>query len=224
MISNWPCPQVGGGYGDELAIVLGEARPHRVLIVAPLFDEANKLRRLLVEVMRRLDGAGVGAMLPDMPGVNESLAPLAEQTLAGWQHAAAVAASHFAATHVLAVRSGALIAPRLPGWHYAPLAGSAVLRQLLRARIVAAREAGREETSEALTRAAEREGIELGGYPLGAALFGELLTAVPDGAAAARALAHTDIGGTAPWLRAEPGFSAEQADALAATLVMELRA
>ena len=224
MISNWPCPQDGGGFADELAIVFGEAQPHRVLIVAPLFDEANKLRHLLIEVMRRLDGAGVGAMLPDMPGTNESFAPLAAQTLAGWRNAAAVAASHFAATHVLAVRGGALIAPALPAWHYAPVAGSAVVRQLLRSRIVAAREAGRTEDSASLSAVAAREGIELGGYRIGAALFGELLDAVSPAQSSARTLAQSDIAGTAPWLRAEPGFDPAQADALAATILMELRA
>ncbi len=224
MIGSWPCPQAGGGYSDELAIVFGEARPHRVLVLAPLFDEANKLRHLLVETMRRLDGAGLGAMLPDMPGTNESLAPPGAQTLAGWQNAARVAASHFAATHILAVRSSALIAPDLPGWRYAPTSGNAVIRQLLRARIVAAREAGRNENTDSLSEAALRDGIELGGYAIGAALFGALVSAVPGETAKARTLGNGDIGGTAPWLRAEPGFSAAQADALAATIVMELRA
>ena len=47
-----------------------------------LFDEANKLRRRhTVEVIRRLDAAGIDCLLPDLPGCGESLSPLAEQTL-----------------------------------------------------------------------------------------------------------------------------------------------
>ena len=48
-----------------------------------MFDEANKLRHFTIELMRRLDTAGIDTFLPDLPGCNESLAPLEAQT--GWQ-------------------------------------------------------------------------------------------------------------------------------------------
>ena len=56
------------------------------------FDEGNKLRHFTVEVMRRLDGAGIDSFLPDLPGCNESLAPLEQQTLESWRTEAAEAA------------------------------------------------------------------------------------------------------------------------------------
>lgn len=44
-----------------------------------LFGEANCLRRLTTEVMRRLDGAGIDCILLDLPDYNESLQPLEAQ-------------------------------------------------------------------------------------------------------------------------------------------------
>ena len=147
MIATWPCPDASGAVQDEYALIFDRQRPRRLLVIPPLFDEANKLRRQLAEVMRRLDHAGIDCFLPDLPGCNESPRPLREQTLQGWRHTATAAAEHFRATHVLAVRAGAIIAPSsLPGWRYAPVGGASILRTLLRARIIAQREAGREET------------------------------------------------------------------------------
>src|SRR5690606_40636896 len=112
MISAWPGPD-----GDEYAVVFDRSRERRILVLPALFDEANKLRHFTVETMRRLDEAGFDSMLPDLPGCNESLAPLEEQTLLMWRDAAGAAANHFAATHALAIRGGALCAPaELPTW------------------------------------------------------------------------------------------------------------
>lgn len=217
MIASWPGPG-----GDEYALAFDRSRLSRLLVLPPLFDEANKTRRLLAETMRRLDGAGIDAFLPDLPACNESLAPLEAQTVAGWSAAAAAAASHFDATHVLTVRAGALLAPSLPGWRYAAQSGSSVLRGLLRARVIASREAGTDENSENLLETGRKQGLELAGYRLGAALIRELETAEPAGELTD--IAQADIGGSGLWLRAEPGFDPKQADALAAIVAMGLRA
>ena len=66
------------------------------------------MRRFTVEVMRRLDAAGIDSFLPDLPGCNESEQPLVLQRLEDWQSAAAQAARHFAATHILAIRAASL--------------------------------------------------------------------------------------------------------------------
>jgi hypothetical protein len=216
VIASWPAPG-----GDEYALAFDRSRGHRLLILPPLFDEANKTRHLLAEVMRRLDGAAIDSVLPDLPGCNESRAPLEAQTLAGWRAAAAQAATHFAATHVLTVRAGALLAPALPGWRYAAQSGSSVLRGLLRARVIASREAGTDESSEGLLEGGRANGLELAGYKLGAALVRELETAEPSGTQTD--IAQADVGGSGLWLRAEPGFDAKQADALAAIVAMGLR-
>ena len=102
--------------------------------------------------MRRLDGAGIDSFLPDLPGCNESLAPLesADARRAGAMRPKRRRA-HFGATHVLAIRAGALLAPpTCPAGAMRRSTGSQVLRAMLRARTIAAREAGRDETREGL--------------------------------------------------------------------------
>jgi hypothetical protein len=220
VIAGWTSPS-----GEEFALRFDRGRARRVLVLPAWFDESNKLRRLTVEVMRRLDGAGIDTVLPDLPGCNESEAPLEKQTVASWRAAAQAAADEFAATHVLAIRAGAMLAPHdLPGWRYAAINGSQVLRAMLRARTIAAREAGREETRDGLLETGRSEGLELAGYRLGAGMIAELEAAEPTDLPQHRKIAHADIGGAALWLRAEPDHDAAQADALAATISMELLA
>lgn len=204
--------------GEEYAIAFDRGRSRRLLVLPALFDEANKLRRLTVEVMRRLDGAGIDAFLPDWPGCNESLAPLEAQAFEDWREAADMAAAHFRANRVLAIRGGALLAPPLSGWSYAPVGGAALLNGLLRARTIATREAGLAETREELLEQGLHDGIELAGYQLSAAMVGDLHTAQPP--AGLVGIAQADLGGPALWLRAEPDHDSHQADALAAIVAM----
>jgi hypothetical protein len=190
-----------------------------VLVCPAWFDEANKLRRFTVEVMRRLDIAGIDSFLPDLPGCNDSLAPLNVQTLEGWQAGMRAAAEAVGATHVLAIRAGALLAPAtLPGWNYAPQSGSKLLRSMIRARTVAACEAGRAETAEALLALGRKEGLGLGGWTIGAAMLRALETAEPALAEGQGEIAQAMLGGPGLWLRAEPDEDASQADALAAII------
>jgi exosortase A-associated hydrolase 1 len=212
VISAWPTP----AGGEECALAFDRGREARLLVLPALFDEANKLRRFTAEVMRRLDAAGIDSFLPDLPGCNESLAPLDEQTLAGWREAAEAAAVHFGATHGLSIRGGALCEPSaLPALRYSPATGSSLLRAMLRARILASKEAGIAEEREALTERGRSEGIELAGYRFGPQLIRELATAEPSGGVALANIAQGDVGGAGLWLRAEPDHSPKQADALA---------
>ena len=220
----WPCPQPGGGNADEFALAFDKARSSRLLILPALFDEANKMRRLTVEVMRRLDASGIDGFLPDMPGCNESAADLATVALADWQRAATAAAAHFGATHCLAIRGGELIAPALPGWSYAPVRGAILLKGLLRARIIAGRELGRDETQDGLLALGAREGLELAGYTLSPALIADLQAAVPAERPDTSIIAQDLLGGSPLWLRAEPDDDAAQADALAAIVAVGIRA
>ncbi|EIZ80375.1 hypothetical protein WSK_0933 [Novosphingobium sp. Rr 2-17] len=211
---GWPCPLPLGGVTQEYALAFDRARERRLLIVPALFDEGNKLRRFTVEVMRLLDGMGIDSLLPDLPGCNESVQPLAQQSVATWHEAMHAAAQHFGATHVLGIRGGCLFTPNsLPTWHYAPVKAAAILRQMLRARTLASREAGREESRETLEEAARKDGIELIGYPLAAQFYRAFETTVP--APDAHPIAQDDVGGPGLWLRAEPDENAKQAEALA---------
>jgi hypothetical protein len=212
-----------GKASPEQLVCFDQARPHRVLICPAWFDEANKLRRFTVEVMRRLDKAGIDSFLPDLPGCNESLAPLEVQTLAGWKAGMTCAAHNMRATHVLAIRAGALVAPGgLPGWHYAAQSGPKLLRGMIRARTIAAREAGREEKAEALLALGRSEGLLLGGWPLGAAMIRSLSNAEPQLADGQIEIAQSALGGPGLWLRAEPDEDAGQADRIAALVVKSI--
>lgn len=219
-IAAWPSAD-----GDEYALAFDKGRKQRLLVLPALFDEANKTRHLLVETLRRLDNAGIDCFLPDLPGCNESAAPLEAQTLAGWRAAAAAAAKHFAATHLLTIRASAILAPpTLPGWRYAPTGGANALRGLLRARVVSAREVGEDVTTEGLLETGRAAGLDLAGYRLGAALVRDLEGAMLPDSGRLADIAQGTVGGGAPWLRAEPDFDPAQADALAAVIALGLKA
>lgn len=222
---TWTCPLPGGGTAQEYALAFDRGRDKRLLVIPALFDEANRLRRLTVEVMRRLDGAGIDAFLPDLPGTNESLQPLETQEPQDWCDAMTAAARLFGATQVLAIRGGCLFTPpKLPALHYAPIKGASVLRQMLRARMLAAREAGREETRDGLMTLALKQGIEVAGHRLGPEFVRQLEPMTPrtDVTEIAQETLGGLGGGSGLWLRAEPGESRPQSDALAAVVAMAL--
>ena len=219
----WPCP-APGGTGEEFAIGAGPlGAPARLLIVPALFEEANRTRRMLAETMRVLADAGIASVLPDLPGCNESLAPLDRQDLTSWRAAMVMAADHFSATHVLSLRGSAIVAPAsLPGWCFEAITGAQVLRPMLRARTVAAREDGRSETMDGLLEQGCRAGIELAGYRLGAAMLRDLAAAALPELSAQAVLDLEELGGAALWLRSEPGEDRSLSTALAARLVADL--
>jgi hypothetical protein len=218
---SWPCPLPGGGTCEEAALQFDAGRKARLLIVPALFDEGNRMRRFTVEVMRRLDHAGIDSFLPDLPGCTESLQPLEAQDPTDWLDAMAAAARHFAASDTLGIRGGCLFTPnRLPAFHYAPVKAASILRQMVRARMLAAREAGRQENREQLAEMALAQGITLAGYALGADFYRhfEPMSADPDAAV----IAQEQVGGSGLWLRAEPDENVAQAEALAAIIAGEL--
>lgn len=220
--THWPCPAPDGSAASEYALVFDRNREKRLLVIPALFDEANRLRRLTVEVMRRLDASGIDCFLPDLPGCNESLQDLSAQSLSSWTDAVLAAGIHFRANAVLAIRGGCLLAPpELPGWLHAPVKGATILRQMLRMRVLAAREAGRDETADGLLELGAKGSVELAGYPLSSPMIAELQSAAaPEGTHSV--VGQDMIGGAPLWLRAEPGENRNQADALAAIVAVGL--
>ena len=218
----WPCT-VPGGSSEEFALVAGPSdAAARVLFVPALFEEANRTRRMLAETMRALADAGIASVLPDLPGCNESLAPLDRQDLSGWRAAMAAASAHFAATHVFTLRGGALLVPGdLPGWKLEPIGGTQVLRPMLRARTVAARDEGRAETMDGLLLKGREGGIELAGYRFGATMIRDLEAASLADGSAHKTLRLADLGGAALWLRSEPGEDAALSAILAGCIVAD---
>jgi len=223
MFAEWPCPLPGGDTKDEMARVFDEQRKHRLLVIPPLFDEHNKMRRQLIEIMRRLHLSGIDSVMPDLPGCNESRERLSAQSLESWRAALKAAATHFKPTRFLSVRAGALLVPvGLPGWDYAPATGRQVLRGMVRARMIASKEGGREEASDDLMAQGRSTGLILAGWDLGATMFRQLETAEPAESPTRGTIDQAMVGGKPLWLRAEPDEDPEQADAIAAIIAVAI--
>ncbi|MGR4891319.1 hypothetical protein ACIPPQ_09860 [Sphingopyxis sp. LARHCG72] len=195
-----------------------------ILIVPPLFEEANRTRRTLVLAMRALAADGFAALIPDLPGQNESLVPLVEIDLARWQDALAeVAATIDGPLIVASMRGGALIDHRAEAaawWRLAPVGGASLLRTLMRARVSADREAGRTSSLEVLQEQAQTASLLLAGNLLSPAMVAGLGTSETQAVAPLRSIGlGTDgIAGTPLWLRAEPGEDSAMAAAIAADI------
>ena len=208
---------------DEACLSFGEVGALRsILIVPPLFDEMNRVRAMLVAAMRGLAERGMMTMLPDLPGCNESLAPVSSQSVQSWQGAMLSAAHQLGATHIASIRGGSLIATqiRLPHWSLASVKGASLVKTMLRTRIASDKEAGRTSSIETLMSEARTGPIDLAGYALGPDMLAGLEAAVPGEASVAVTLGDESgqLSGRPLWLRAEPQEDADMSAALAAEL------
>lgn len=195
-----------------------------MLIVPPLFEEANRTRRTLVLAMRALAAEGFAAVLPDLPGQNESLVPLVEVDLACWRDALAEVVSGIDGPTIIAsFRGGALIdhkAQARAWWRLAPAGGASLLRTLMRARVSADREAGVSSSLESLQDEAKTAPLLLAGNRLSPTMIAQLGTSEAKAVDPLRSvgLGADGIAGTPLWLRAEPGEDAAMAAAIAADI------
>lgn len=213
-----------GGVGEHI-LSFGDADATRkILIIPPLFDEMNRVRRMLVNAMRDLAARNVATYLPDLPGSNESLAPMSEQDIERWRAAMVLPATQLGATHVAAIRGGALIDDHiaLPHWRLAPVRGASLIKTMMRTRIAGDKEAGITKSIDDLMAEARISHVELSGNLLNLKMVEELNKAEPISLADIRTVTLGDgsdvIAGSALWLRAEPqddaGMSAAIADDL----------
>ncbi|MBB6425592.1 hypothetical protein [Sphingopyxis sp. JAI128] len=195
-----------------------------VVIVPPLFEEANRMRRTLVLAMRALAADGFAALLPDLPGQNESPVPLAEVDLDRWRDALAEAVSGVESPAIVAsFRGGALIDHKANAeawWRLAPVGGASLLRTLLRARVSADREAGIASSIQVLQDQAGAAPLLLAGNRLSPAMIAGLGASEAQAVRPLRSigLGADGIAGTPLWLRAEPGEDAAMAQAIAADI------
>jgi len=192
---------------------IGAAEAPAVLIVPPLFEEMNRTRALLADVMRALAARGLCGWLPDLKGTGESEAELATAQWDDWRHDVMAAAAHAEARSgqpVLAasIRGGGLIddgASAIGWWRLAPVAGASLVRDMVRAGLA---------------------GVEWAGYAPSHDLRGRLVDAAPVAQEPLRtarlasdaAAADVKLPGPALWRRSEPGNSAELAAAMAADI------
>lgn len=220
MISSWPCPLRDGTVSEELIIRHGPEDAPALLIIPPLFAEHNLMRRQIVLLMQELADAGFHTILPDLPGCNESLEPLPRQTLAHWRAAMEVAIDQFGISSVLAIRSGALLAPEnAAGFLYAPQSGAKLLRGMIRAQSLSSRESGTPQSSEDLLASGRTTGVCLGGWDIGSEMFRELEAAEPPSTQSYAEISQSQLDGGGLWLRAEPGEDEHQSAQLAKLIV-----
>ena len=197
-----------------------------ILFVPPLFEEANRTRRTLVLAMRALAADGFAALLPDLPGQNDSLVPLEQVDLTTWQSALAdIAATIDGPLIIASLRGGTLIdhcAKATAWWRLAPVGGASLLRTLLRARVAADREAGLTSSLDILQTEAATAPLLLAGNRLSPAMMAQLGAAETQPVAPRRTVTlgtgADAVAGTPLWLRAEPGEDSAMAAAIAADI------
>ncbi len=201
---------------DELCLKVGSHHPKTILLIPPLFDEMNRMRRMLLDVMRLLDAKGIGSALPDLPGTNESLFPQESASLTIWRQALLACSSQLPLTlYVASFRGGCLIddfTEDARQWRFSAVKGQMLLRTMMRTRIASDKEAGLSTNMAQLSAEAGQGQVNLAGNSIGSALFSQLEEAVASPSPDVRATqlesstraADTKLPGSALWLRAEP--------------------
>jgi hypothetical protein len=188
----------------EAVLRFGQDLPVTLAVLPALFEEANRMRRFTVSVMRRLAERGISTALPDFPGMGESLMQLASVSLTDWQQFA----QDFSQSHPasIAFRGGCLLdAPFAHRWRLAPDSGERLLRDMVRATAMSAGVNAGE-----IDATARRDGARLAGSIFSAGLYNDLqaAVAVPDAFVSA-------IEGPKLWRLAEPGDDPAYAAAVA---------
>lgn len=214
--------------GREAMLRFGPATGPVVVIALPLFEEANRVRAFAVAICRALAKRGVASVLPDLPGQGESLVATQDVMLTDLQTAFAAAAATFVDPHVVALRSGALLAVHADSkssWCFSPVgSGVDVVRQLQRT-LHFSRSDGPSLFDVAMAAPSDKV-VEVAGNRLSAGLLRDLVHAVATATppyrevrlASETAAAAAKYPGTALWHRAEP----DNDPALAASLANDI--
>lgn len=190
--------------GREAVLSFGEDLPVTIAVLPALFEEANRMRRFTVSVMRSLADKDVGTALHDFPGTGESETALRDVSFADWQRFATELAELYPAS--IAFRGGCLLdAPFKHRWQLAPESGERLLRDMIRATAFSAG-----VTAAELDAQASAEAIRLAGNMFNPRLYAGLQAATPAPDASASA-----IEGPKLWRFAEPGDDPAYAAAIA---------
>lgn len=173
--------------------------------------------------MRALSALGTPSLLPDLPGQNDSLIATEDVRFADWRTALAeLTAAEDRPLLVASWRGGTLIDDvainAIGWWRMAPIAGANIVKAMVRTRIAGDKEAGRQSSAEAIRASATQAPIELAGNFLSAAMLDALEAARPAPVDPLRQISPPQLGGSALWLRAEPGEDAAMAEAMAADI------
>ncbi len=156
-------------------------RREALVYVPPLAEEANRARRMVHLLGRRLVEQGVGLLLLDPHGTGDSAGDFADATWDGWRADVAAGCAWlrgegFAEVGLLGLRLGGCLAleaaavtgpSRVVLWQ--PVTrGATYLNQFLRIRVAAGLggAADGETTKDLKARFASGEVVEIGGYPM----------------------------------------------------------
>lgn len=190
--------------GRENLLRHGAGSPVTILVLPALFEEANRMRRFTVTVMRCLALKDIGTILPDLPGTAESETALCDIMLSDWHDAvSAISADVWGS---IAFRGGALLDGACKQrWQLAPDTGQRLMRDMVRATSFAG-----EVSSADLERQTRTMPVRLAGNLFSPALYCALHDAkLVSGAHV------TAIDGPKLWRAAEPTDDAEFAHRVA---------
>ena len=220
---------------DEYCLRSGVKHSIQILLVPPLFDEMNRMRRMIADIMRLLDNHDVGTTLPDLPGTNESLYPQQDTSLEIWREALNICRDNQqGCSHIVSFRGGCLIddlSDNLPVWRLTPVKGNSLLRTMLRTRIASDKEAGTTTSMADLANIVKTESIELAGNIISPPMFAQLQDSVVKTPKLLRTArlesdsksADVRLNGTPLWLRAEPDADPSLSQSIADDLVNWIR-
>lgn len=218
---------------DEWLAEIGSGPP--VLLVPPLFEELNRCRAMLAGIMRGLAKAGFHAVLPDLPGTGESPRDLRSVAWDDWTGAIGLLSFDLKARsqmpYLASFRGGCLLGEQAEAagrWRFAPAAGAALTRDLIRAR--QATLLGRVRADE-LESSARSEATEFAGYVIPPAIFTPLGdAAIPDEDVVRTVRLDTDpadadlkLPGKPLWRQSEPGNDPALSALLASDLAIWIR-
>ena len=180
--------------GTEHVLRHGAGTPVTLLVLPALFEEANRMRRFTVSVMRHLAAQNIGTILPDLPGTGESEMPMSNVNLLDWHEAVSAVSDNVMGS--VAIRGGALLDETLENrWRLAPESGERLLRDMTRATALSAGVPASE-----IDRQARKTPTRLAGNMINPALYMALHdAALVDGAHV------TTVEGLKLWRTAEPG-------------------
>jgi pimeloyl-ACP methyl ester carboxylesterase len=193
--------------GTETLLRYGAGSPITLLILPALFEEANRMRRFTVSVMRNLAALQIGSILPDLPGCGDSLTDLVDVSFADWEDAVASLTDNIFGS--VAIRGGALLdADLMNRWRLAPNSGERILRDMIRATSFS-----EGLTAVELDRRARIEPTRLAGNLISPAFYAAFHKATPVD------IAHmTSVEGAKLWRAAEPSHDPDFAHLIAADI------
>lgn len=194
--------------GQENLLRHGDGSPVTLLVLPALFEEANRMRRFTVSVMRYLAVKDIGTILPDLPGTGESDTALCDVMFSDWQDAVCVHARNVWGS--ISFRGGALLDGACKRrWQLAPDTGERLLRDLMRATAIA----GDVSVAE-LERHASTQPTRLAGHLFSPEMYLALQAATVFGGAQV-----SNVAGPKLWRAAEPSHDAAFANRVADDIV-----